>query len=144
MPLLFSLAIHDALVAVKAEFRDGEVLFAFLDDVYVGALRNVAPRLMECEPVGATQIDQDSSGTVPFTVPATPGALIKANREPPLDPVGDTETHEDMLDALVVDLEVDNGVRCPAVNVQNRFHALMEDGEVAHTAPNSEPMMATL
>ena len=34
MPLLFSLAIHDALVAVKAELRDGEVLFAFLDDVY--------------------------------------------------------------------------------------------------------------
>ena len=33
MPLLFSLAIHDALVAVKAELRDGEVLFAFLDDV---------------------------------------------------------------------------------------------------------------
>ena len=34
MPLVFSLAIHDALVAVKAELRDGEVLFAFLDDVY--------------------------------------------------------------------------------------------------------------
>ena len=34
MPLLFSLAIHDALMAVKAELREGEVLFAFLDDVY--------------------------------------------------------------------------------------------------------------
>ena len=27
-----------------------------------------------------------------------------------------------------------NFLRCPAVNVQNRFNALMEDGEVAHTA----------
>ena len=35
MPLLFSLAIHDALVAVQAELGEGEVLFAFLDDVYV-------------------------------------------------------------------------------------------------------------
>ena len=34
MPLLFSLAMHDALVAVQAELREGEVLFAFLDDVY--------------------------------------------------------------------------------------------------------------
>ena len=34
MPLLFSLAIHDALVAVQAELREGEALFAFLDDVY--------------------------------------------------------------------------------------------------------------
>ena len=34
MPLLFSLAIHDALVAVQAELREGEVLFAYLDDVY--------------------------------------------------------------------------------------------------------------
>ena len=35
VPLLFSLAIHDALVAVQAELREGQVLFAFLDDVYV-------------------------------------------------------------------------------------------------------------
>ena len=33
MPLLFSLAIHDALLAVQAQVREGEVLFAFLDDV---------------------------------------------------------------------------------------------------------------
>ena len=33
MPLLFSLAIHNAL----AEVLDGEFLFAFLDDVYVMA-----------------------------------------------------------------------------------------------------------
>ena len=66
---------------------------------------------MECDPVGATQIDQDSSGTVPPTVPVTPGAVVEAGREPPLDQVGDAETHEDMLDALVVDLEVDNGAR---------------------------------
>ena len=160
------------------------------EPLVLGALRNVARRLMECEPVGATQIDQDSSGTVPPTVPAT-GALVEVGREPPLDQVGDTETHEDMLDALAVDLEVDNGARleadsvgpedrseersctghqgtgdsssdvqdlqimsanvgkgnsssCPAVNVQNRFNALMEDGEVAHTAPNSEPIVAAL
>ena len=66
-------------------------------------------------PVGATR------GTVPLTVPATP----RGNKEPPFDP----------LDAL------DNSAR---LNVQNRFHALMEDGEVAHMAPNSEPMMAAL
>ena len=30
------------------------------------------------------------------------------------------------------------------MNVQNRFNALMEDGEVAHTAPNSEPTVAAL
>ena len=80
------------------------------EPLVLGALRNVAPRLMECEP--ATQIDQDSSGTVPPTVPATPGALVEVGREPPFDQVGDAETHdEDMLDALAVDLEVDNGAR---------------------------------
>ena len=81
-----------------------------IEPLVLGALRNVSPRLMECEPVGATQIDQDSSGTAP-TVPATPGALVEVGREPPLDQVGDTETHEDMLDALAVDLEVDKGAR---------------------------------
>ena len=35
MPLLFSLAIHDALVEVRRHLREGELLFAFLDDVYV-------------------------------------------------------------------------------------------------------------
>ena len=38
MPLLFSLAIHDALEEVQAELEDGELLFAFLDDVYVVCL----------------------------------------------------------------------------------------------------------
>ena len=37
MPLMFSLAIHNALVEVKASMRLGEMLFAFLDDVYVVA-----------------------------------------------------------------------------------------------------------
>ena len=40
MPLLFSLAIHDALEEVQAELEDGELLFAFLDDVYVVCLPN--------------------------------------------------------------------------------------------------------
>ena len=35
MPLLFSLGQHRALVAVQARLREGERLFAFLDDVYV-------------------------------------------------------------------------------------------------------------
>ena len=56
------------------------------EPLVLGALRNVALRLTECEPVGATKIH--SSGTVPLTVPATPGALIEANREPPLDRSG--------------------------------------------------------
>ena len=34
-PLLFSLAIHNALVEVQAIWQDDEHLFAFLDDVYV-------------------------------------------------------------------------------------------------------------
>ena len=35
MPLLFSLAIHNALAEVKREQLPGELLFAFLDDIYV-------------------------------------------------------------------------------------------------------------
>ena len=35
MPLLFSLAIHNALNEAKQEMWDGEELFAFLDDVYI-------------------------------------------------------------------------------------------------------------
>ena len=35
MPLLFSLAIHDALLRVKESMLPGELLFAFLDVVYV-------------------------------------------------------------------------------------------------------------
>ena len=35
MPLLFSLGMHSALVAINAKLKEGERLFAFLDDVYV-------------------------------------------------------------------------------------------------------------
>ena len=35
MPLLFRLGMHSALVAVKAKLKEGERLFAFLDDVHV-------------------------------------------------------------------------------------------------------------
>ena len=35
MPILFSLGIHDALQSVHSQLADGELLFAFLDDVYV-------------------------------------------------------------------------------------------------------------
>ena len=35
MPLLFSVGQHRAMVAVQAELREGERLFAFLDDIYV-------------------------------------------------------------------------------------------------------------
>ena len=34
MPLLFCLAVHDALAGVKEQLQEGEVIFAFLDDVY--------------------------------------------------------------------------------------------------------------
>ena len=34
MPLLFCLSLHKELVAAKARLREGEFLFAFLDDVY--------------------------------------------------------------------------------------------------------------
>ena len=37
MPLLFSLAIHNALAAVKAQMIQGEFLFAFLGDLHVVA-----------------------------------------------------------------------------------------------------------
>ena len=59
--------------------------------------------------MGVTQIDQESSGTVPLTVPATPVAFVEVGRELPVDQVGDAETMEDMLDALAVDLEADDG-----------------------------------
>ena len=39
MPLLFSLAIHNAL-AVKEELEAGEMLFAFLDDMFVLSRRD--------------------------------------------------------------------------------------------------------
>ena len=41
MPLLFSLGQHAGLVAVQAQLRDGERLFAFLDDVYVGRIHAI-------------------------------------------------------------------------------------------------------
>ena len=34
MPLLFCLAIHNALVEVRSQLLPGEHLFAFLDDIY--------------------------------------------------------------------------------------------------------------
>ena len=40
MPLLFSLAIHNALAAVKEELEAGEMLFAFLDDIHVLSRRD--------------------------------------------------------------------------------------------------------
>ena len=43
-------------------------------------------------------------------MPVTPGALVQVGKKPPHDQVGDAETMEDMLDALVVDLE-DGGAR---------------------------------
>ena len=44
MPLLFNLGQHRALVAVQAKLREGERLFAFLDDVHVIC----APTSREC------------------------------------------------------------------------------------------------
>ena len=38
MPLLFSLAVHNALAEVQEEILPGEFLFAFLDDVSVLSL----------------------------------------------------------------------------------------------------------
>ena len=35
MPLLFCLAVHDAPANVQMQLREGEYIFAFLDDVYV-------------------------------------------------------------------------------------------------------------
>ena len=49
MPLLFSLAIHNALEAVKEELEAGEMLFAFLDDMYVLSRSDRAPHL---QPLG--------------------------------------------------------------------------------------------
>ena len=35
MPLLFNLAIHNALEEVRGQMQEGELLFAFLDDIYI-------------------------------------------------------------------------------------------------------------
>ena len=43
MPLLLSLKIHDALEEVQAELEDGELLFAFLDDVQFVCATAFAP-----------------------------------------------------------------------------------------------------
>ena len=38
MPLLFCLAVHNALTAIQDQLRPGECVFAFLDDIYVVSL----------------------------------------------------------------------------------------------------------
>ena len=38
MPLLFCLAVHNALTAIQDQLRPGEHVFAFLDDIYVVSL----------------------------------------------------------------------------------------------------------
>ena len=38
MPLLFCLAVHNALANIQEQLRPGENVFAFLDDVYVVSL----------------------------------------------------------------------------------------------------------
>ena len=35
MPALFSLAQHPALEEVQGQLRDGEAIFAYLDDTYI-------------------------------------------------------------------------------------------------------------
>ena len=35
MPMLFSLGQHNALRAVQAKLQEGELIFAYLDDVYI-------------------------------------------------------------------------------------------------------------
>ena len=45
MLLLFSLGQHRAMVAVQAQLKEGERLFAFLDDIYV-----------VCSPQGKTKL----------------------------------------------------------------------------------------
>ena len=48
MPLLFSLANHNALAEFKEQLLDGEFLFAFLDDVYAMAKPNRIRTIYEC------------------------------------------------------------------------------------------------
>ena len=38
MPALYAIAQHPALAAVHAQLREGEAVFAFLDDIYVVAV----------------------------------------------------------------------------------------------------------
>ena len=38
MPAFYALAQHDALCDLQGQLRDGEAVFAFLDDVYIVAL----------------------------------------------------------------------------------------------------------
>ena len=63
-------------------------------------------------------------------VPATPGAHVKVGRELPHDQVGDAETMEDMLDALAVDLEADDGARSLDDSVGPKVFPLTDDATV--------------
>ena len=58
MPLLFSVGRHRALVQVQADLREGERLFAFLDDIYV-----VCPLRVEkpCTSRWSTHCEQKSA-----------------------------------------------------------------------------------
>ena len=57
-----------------------------------------------------------------------------------------SDSRSDVQELQTVSANVGRGhpSRCPAVNVQNRFNALREDGEVALTAPNLEPIAVAL
>ena len=71
---------------------------------FPGALRNVALRLMGFESVGVKWDGAPDSAS-------STRALVEVGSEPPHDQVGDAETMEDMLDALAVDLEADDGAK---------------------------------
>ena len=45
MPMLFALGQHSALVAISERLQDGELFFAFLDDLYIKSSPNKA---VEC------------------------------------------------------------------------------------------------
>ena len=42
MPLLFCLAVHNALADMQEQLRPGEHVFVFLDDIYVVSLSESA------------------------------------------------------------------------------------------------------
>ena len=41
MPALYAIAQHPALAAVHAQLREGEAVFAYLDDIYVVAVQGL-------------------------------------------------------------------------------------------------------
>ena len=45
MPMLFALGQHSALVAISERLQEGELLFAFLDDLYI---KSSPSRAVEC------------------------------------------------------------------------------------------------